>query len=187
MSPARAALIWCSPSSAISLLVIVQRRDNDRVRLSMTMMSHPRSQPARRTKRFAAVLVGVSLVLTTLPSAARMYQWREAVTGSIQLAGKPPPWYRNGAPGPRVRVFERGRVVDDTAHDIDSAREAHLRATAHGAPVAAPVPLPATATTLPETADQMQKFKALLQEWDQTQTPPRAPATSATQALPPRD
>ena len=153
----------------------------------MTTLSRPLIQPARRTKRIAAVILGVSLILTTLPSAARMYQWREAATGSIQLAGKPPPWYRSGAPGPRVRVFEHGRVVDDTALDIDSAREAHLRATALGAPVATPAPLTGPAAAVPETTDQMQKFKALLQEWDRTQTPSRAPAASATQTPPPRD
>lgn len=180
-------LIWCSPSTAISVLVILHRRDNDQVKQSMTISSHSHIHHSHRTKRLAALVACMSLVLTTLPSAARMYQWRDAATGSIQLAGKPPPWYRSGAPGPRVRVFEHGRVVDDTALDIDSAREAHLRATALGAPVATPVPLPAPAAAAPETADQMQQFKALLQAWDRTPTPPRAPAASATQTPPPRD
>ena len=46
---------------------------------------------------------------------ARMYQWVDPVTGSVQMSGTPPSWYRSAWGGPRVRVFENGRVVDDTA------------------------------------------------------------------------
>jgi len=36
-------------------------------------------------------------------------------TGSVQLSGTPPAWYRSDVAGPRVQVFESGNLVDDTA------------------------------------------------------------------------
>lgn len=62
------------------------------------------------------------LLLFSSHSLARMYQWVETDSGTTQLSGKPPSWYRNGEPGPRVLVFEKGRLVDDT--DIELSREA---------------------------------------------------------------
>lgn len=55
---------------------------------------------------------------------ARMYQWTEPDTGSTQLSGKPPAWYRSSSSGPRVFVFENGRLIDDTAAEVsDKVRE----------------------------------------------------------------
>ncbi len=45
---------------------------------------------------------------------ARMYQWVEPGSNSTQLSGKPPAWYRSANGGPRVFVFENGRLIDDT-------------------------------------------------------------------------
>ncbi len=62
------------------------------------------------------------LLLFSPHSLARMYQWVETDSGTTQLSGKPPSWYRSGETGPRVLVFEKGRLVDDT--DIKLSREA---------------------------------------------------------------
>lgn len=45
---------------------------------------------------------------------ARMYQWTEPDTSTTQLSGKPPAWYRSVDGGPRVFVFDNGRLIDDT-------------------------------------------------------------------------
>jgi hypothetical protein len=44
-----------------------------------------------------------------------MYQWLDGESGNVRLSGEPPSWYRSGERGPRVLVFEDGRLVDDTA------------------------------------------------------------------------
>lgn len=66
-------------------------------------------------------------VLAVAPVQARMYQWLERDSGIVRLAGDPPPWYRNGDPGPRVFVFENGRLIDDTAIALPPEQEDALR------------------------------------------------------------
>lgn len=61
------------------------------------------------------------------PVSARMYQWVDPASGTTQLSGKPPTWYRSASGGPRVFVFENGRVVDDTAIDLGDTEREHLR------------------------------------------------------------
>jgi hypothetical protein len=69
-------------------------------------------------------LIFLILLLASLPAHARMYQWTDPETGTTQLSGKPPAWYRGPESGPRVIVFEKGRVIDDTSINIsDSSRE----------------------------------------------------------------
>lgn len=67
------------------------------------------------------------IVLMQLSSVAmaRMYQWVDPDTGTTQLSGKPPSWYRSGEPGPRIIVYDNGRIVDDTG--IRLATEANDR------------------------------------------------------------
>lgn len=60
---------------------------------------------------------------------ARMYQWINPNTGSVQLSGTPPAWYRAGD-GPRVRVFDDGNLVDDTAIELPRLHNDELRETA---------------------------------------------------------
>ncbi len=62
--------------------------------------------------RFAFFL---TLVLLASVADARMYQWVDPATGSVQMSGTPPTWYRSAWGGPRVQVFDRGNVVDDTS------------------------------------------------------------------------
>lgn len=54
------------------------------------------------------------LTLISFSAQARMYQWNDPDTGTTQLSGKPPAWYRSNKDGPRVIVFDKGRIVDDT-------------------------------------------------------------------------
>lgn len=156
----------------------------------MNPVKHLRSE-ARRTA-IAALLLSV---LGGMPSSAvaRMYQWVDPVTHSVQLSGTPPAWYR-ADDGPRVLVYERGRVIDDTARPVEPARRAELRARAFGenqpallnpAPSA---PAPESSPAQPKTevppavaqkSDQLETFKALLEAWD------REHAAAATRAITP--
>ena len=61
---------------------------------------------------------------------AQMYQWNDPETGTTQLSGKPPAWYRSVEGGPRVFVFNRGKVVDDTGIDVSDEQRIALRTNA---------------------------------------------------------
>lgn len=66
----------------------------------------------------------------SLPAYARMYQWVDAESGNARLSGEPPAWYRSGERGPRVLVFENGRLVDDTAVIVSPEKRKALREAA---------------------------------------------------------
>ena len=75
------------------------------------------------------------LLLVSTAAGARMYQWQDPTSKSMQFSGVPPAWYRSPGAGqlPRVRVFEGGTLVDDTqirlsAEDDKSMRELAFRA-----------------------------------------------------------
>jgi hypothetical protein len=61
---------------------------------------------------------------------AQMYQWADPETGTTQLSGKPPAWYRSVEGGPRVFVFNRGKIVDDTGIKISDEQRISLRTQA---------------------------------------------------------
>lgn len=61
---------------------------------------------------------------------AQMYQWVDPESGTTQLSGKPPAWYRSAEGGPRVFVFNRGKVVDDTGIEISDEQRNALRRNA---------------------------------------------------------
>ena len=69
-------------------------------------------------------------LLASLPIEARMYQWQDPDSGTTQLSGKPPAWYRSTETGPRVIVFEKGRIVDDTNIKIPDAEREAMRTQA---------------------------------------------------------
>lgn len=73
------------------------------------------------------LLLLVLLLQLSAVAHARMYQWTDPDTGTTQLSGKPPPWYRNADGGPRVFVFENGRLVDDTAISLSEQERERLR------------------------------------------------------------
>jgi hypothetical protein len=137
--------------------------------------------------------------LLAAPAAARMYQWHNPATGTTQLSGTPPAWYRSGDPGPRVYVFENNQLVDDTGITVSDEQRAALRDEAFGdhhasregtssapaqdsAPAGAedapPTPQSATRsadnttpTDVVETAkaSKAASLKALIDAWDQRQ------------------
>ncbi len=59
-----------------------------------------------------------------------MYQWVNPTTGHSQMSGKPPAWYRGEMGGPRVLVFERNVLVDDTAVAVSEEQRLQLRGEA---------------------------------------------------------
>lgn len=67
------------------------------------------------------------LLLASPLVAARMYQWTDPDTGTPQLSGKPPYWYRGDEAGPRIFVIDNGKVVDDTAVSVPESRRQQLR------------------------------------------------------------
>lgn len=71
-------------------------------------------------------IVALILIIWSYPMSARMYQWVDPDTGTTQLSGKPPAWYRSGG-GPRIFVFENGEVVDDTGLEVNDERREILR------------------------------------------------------------
>ena len=144
------------------------------------------------------IVVAVCLVLlSSAPVAARMYQWQNPTTGTTQLAGTPPAWYRSPQGGPRVWVFDNNQLVDDTGIAVSDEQRAALQAEAFGRgapqeppaaqqapPAAAPddkaAPDSATqaATSAPAaplvkldspTAGKAEALKALIDAWDQRQ------------------
>ena len=59
--------------------------------------------------------------------SARMYQWVDPESGTTQLSGKPPMWYRSTQSGPRVFVFEKSKVIDDTGIEVSDLESERLR------------------------------------------------------------
>ena len=131
-------------------------------------------------------LCATLLPLLAASASARMYQWVDPRSGTVQLSGAAPAWYRGAQSGPRVFVFENGRLVDDTARAVAPDQAAALRAGAFGttepatatlsphSPLRAPMfeAPPAAAVPAPEedsTSARIAEFKALLEAYDQTQ------------------
>lgn len=81
----------------------------------------------RLTRLLTAAL---ATALLAAPAHARMYQWVNAQSGRTQMSGKPPAWYRSDRPGPRIFVFENGRLIDDTARAVSLEERAALRSRA---------------------------------------------------------
>ena len=72
-------------------------------------------------------LLLIGLILFSAQAHARMYQWIDPDTGTTQLSGKPPGWYRSAEAGPRVFVFAAGRVIDDTSIRVSDRERELLR------------------------------------------------------------
>jgi len=67
------------------------------------------------------------LALAAAPAAARVYQWVDPDSRNVYLSGSPPAWYRSGTPGPRVLVFDDGKLVDDTGLETTEDQARSLR------------------------------------------------------------
>jgi biopolymer transport protein ExbD len=73
------------------------------------------------------ILLILIFLVTTTVAEARMYQWTEPGVETTQLSGKPPAWYRSVAGGPRVFVFDKGRLIDDTAVEVSDELRQRMR------------------------------------------------------------
>ncbi len=69
----------------------------------------------------------VFLLIVSACVHARMYQWTDPDTGTTHLSGKPPSWYRSTEQGPRVIVFDKRRIIDDTKIDLPDMQRDELR------------------------------------------------------------
>ncbi len=149
-----------------------------------------------RSGAFSLVVLAGTVLLPG-GAAARLYQWVDPGTGTTQMSGRPPAWYRGSQGGPRILVFEAGRLIDDTAREVPDAEQSALRAhafapeapvrsqerdriepTLHVDPAPAPEAVPGEAErheaaegTLPGV-DQatIERLKAIIGEWDRRQT-----------------
>ncbi len=72
-------------------------------------------------------IVLILLLSVASIAEARMYQWTEPGVDTTQLSGKPPAWYRSAGGGPRVFVFENGRLIDDTAVAVSNEVRQRMR------------------------------------------------------------
>ena len=72
----------------------------------------------------------VSILILTGAAEARMYQWTNPASGTVQLSGTALSWYRNFEKGPRVFVFENGELIDDTEVQVAETQRLQLRAAA---------------------------------------------------------
>ena len=78
------------------------------------------------------LLTSALLLILTGAAEARMYQWIDPASGTVQLSGVAPAWYRNVDNGPRVFVFDNGELIDDTAVQVPESQRLRLRADAVG-------------------------------------------------------
>ena len=69
----------------------------------------------------------ILLALLAGPASARLYQWVDPETRHVYLSGSPPAWYRSGGKGPRVLVFDNGKLVDDTGREASEEEARALR------------------------------------------------------------
>jgi hypothetical protein len=73
------------------------------------------------------IILVLFLSVIAISAEARMYQWIEPEVGTTQLSGKPPAWYRSDKGGPRVFVFDNGRLIDDTAIEVSDDIRRRMR------------------------------------------------------------
>lgn len=133
------------------------------------------------------VAAGLAMLMLCMPAAARMYQWVNPETGHTQMSGKPPAWYRGTAGGPRVQVFENGKLVDDTAHAVSDAERTALRATAMQASERAAQVQPAAAKTPGAPVIDQQLDARLTEAIKSLLAPQSKPAERPEQSAPAAD
>jgi hypothetical protein len=74
-----------------------------------------------------ARLLFLLLLLLSTAAGARMYQWQDPHSKSMQFSGVPPAWYRGPQSGPRVRVYEGGKLIDDTTIPLSPEDDRSMR------------------------------------------------------------
>ena len=159
-------------------------------------------------------LLFLLILLISTTAGARMYQWQDPRSKSMQFSGVPPAWYRGLQSGPRVRVYDGGKLIDDTTiplspEDDRSMRDMAFRALEEEQQVEAikrleraalreesrreqvrrdalkeqasseqsDTTIEAPPEVLPESldADEVSKLKAILAEFDRTNSATAAP------------
>jgi hypothetical protein len=83
-----------------------------------------------KLRKFALLTLTAVLGMAGTIAEARMYQWVSPQSGYTQFSGKPPAWYRSAGGGPRVQVFENGKLIDDTIRPVSRSVRESLRARA---------------------------------------------------------
>jgi len=99
-------------------------------------------------------LLFLSLLFSPV-AQARMYQWVDPDSGTTQLSGKPPTWYRSANGGPRTFVIEKGQIIDDTAIKISDELRDLLRQRAF-------LKIEEDRTTAVQKIQEAEKLKAAL-------------------------
>jgi len=69
----------------------------------------------------------LGLLLVSISAQARLYTWVDPETGTKQMSGLPPAWYRSSEPGPHITVYENGRQIDDTSMETTVSERQRLR------------------------------------------------------------
>lgn len=111
----------------------------------------------------------------------RLYQWNDARTGTTQLSGRAPAWYRKAGVDPitqpRVLVFENGTLIDDSHRRLPDDAQAVLREQAFTSAAETPneeaVPTDAAAGDAASTetdAATIERLRAIVRDFDQRQT-----------------
>lgn len=77
-------------------------------------------------------LLFLLLLVASTAAGARMYEWQDPISGSVQFSGEPPSWYRSPEGGPRVRVYDGGKLVDDTSIALSAEDNRSMRELAIG-------------------------------------------------------
>jgi hypothetical protein len=147
--------------------------------------------------RVLSLFILTGVVIVPGPVFARLYQWVDPGTGTTHWSGRPPAWYRGSQHGPRVLVFDDGRLIDDTARRVPDAERDVLRIQAFTPEPVAPTPtldapaegvdakppppieamdpkaVPVEGPKVPLPGmDQatVERLKAIIGEWDRRQT-----------------
>ncbi|MFQ5659674.1 MAG: hypothetical protein ACE5GZ_04565 [Gammaproteobacteria bacterium] len=123
----------------------------------------------------------LSLFVGHLAAAqARMYQWLDPDNGTTQLSGKPPVWYRSTGGGPRVFVFENGRIIDDTHIHVSITEQEKLRQQAF-------LKAEEDKAAAKEKLIRAKKLKAVLDRKQERETGPEASEQKTTEQTAPED
>lgn len=95
-------------------------------------------------------LAALLLAGTAMPPAAvaDMYTWKDPETGRTRMSNIPPPWLRDGSPGPKVEVIRGNQLITPAAAfakpqppaELSARQRAAAGLPAQDKPAAAPEP-----------------------------------------------
>jgi hypothetical protein len=144
-----------------------------------------RYRVADRRRSSSRIVAALSCAAALLPwsarGEARLYQWNDPRTGTTQLSGRAPAWYRKDRVDPitqpRVLVFDQGKLIDDSHRRVPDEEQAALRAEAFADTTAAPsgeapAAEPAVLNSAGSETDAatIERLRTIIRDWDQRQT-----------------